>query len=78
MTKEEYIQKINKNPQSIIYDYYKAKNKRLPMLSYNEFMTFAQLGLDMNRAFNIAKKYYEDIFNVVYLFDSKNNLIAII
>jgi hypothetical protein len=48
------------------------------MLSYNEFMTFAQLGLDMNRAFNIAKKYYEDIFNVVYLFDSKNNLIAII
>jgi hypothetical protein len=78
MTKDEYISKLRYNQKSIIYEYYRIKNKRPPFLSYNEFMTFAAMGLDIDKAFIIARNYFEDEFNIVYLLNKKNEIITIL
>jgi hypothetical protein len=78
MTKTEYISKLRYDQKSIIYEYYKLKNKRPPFLSYNEFMTFASMGLDMDKAFVTARNHYENEFNIVYLLNKENQIIAIL
>jgi hypothetical protein len=78
MTKDDYISKLRYDQKSIIYEYYKLKNKRPPFLSYNEFMTFAAMGLDMDKAFIIARNYFEAEFNIVYLLNKKNEIITIL
>jgi hypothetical protein len=78
MTKTDYISKLRYDQKSIIYEYYKLKNKRPPFLSYNEFMTFASMGLDMDKAFVIARNHFENEFNIVYLLNKENQIIAIL
>jgi hypothetical protein len=78
MTKEEYISKLKYDQKTIIYEYYKLKNKRHPFLSYNEFMTFAAMGFDMDKAFIIARNYFENEFNIVYLLNKENQIITIL
>jgi hypothetical protein len=78
MTKEEYISKLKYDQKSIIYEYYRIKNKRPPFLSYNEFMTFAAMGFDMDKAFIIARNYFENEFNIVYLLNKENQIITIL
>jgi hypothetical protein len=78
MTKTDYIHNVKNNQSAIVYEYYKLKNKRPPFLSYHEFMTFAQLSLDMNKAFEIARNHFEDKFNIVYLLNKENQIITIL
>jgi len=78
MTKTDYISKLRYDQKSIIYEYYKLKNKRKPFLSYQEFMTFAQLQLDMNKAFEVARNHFENEFNIVYLLNKENQIITIL
>ena len=78
MTKTEYISKLRYDQKSIIYEYYKLKNKRPPFLSYNEFMTFAAMGLDMDKAFVTARNHYENELNIVYLLNKQNKIITIL
>jgi hypothetical protein len=78
MTKTEYISKLRYDQKSIIYEYYKLKNKRPPFLSYNEFLTFAAMVLDMDKAFVIARNYFENEFNIVYLLNKESQIIAIL
>jgi hypothetical protein len=78
MTKTEYISKLKYDQKSIIYEYYRIKNKRPPFLSYNEFMTFASMGLDMNKAFITARNYFEAELNIVYLLNKQNEIITIL
>jgi hypothetical protein len=78
MTKEEYISKLRYDQKSIIYEYYKLKNKRPPFLSYNEFMTFASMRLDMDKAFVTARNHFENEFNIIYLLNKENQIIAIL
>jgi hypothetical protein len=78
MTKTDYISKLRYDQKSIIYEYYKLKNKRPPFLSYNEFMTFASMGLDMDKAFVTARNHFENEFNIVYLLNKENQIIAIL
>ena len=78
MTKTDYISKLRYDQKSIIYEYYKLKNKRPPFLSYNEFMTFASMGLDMDKAFITARNHFENEFNIVYLLNKENQIIAIL
>ncbi len=78
MTKTEYISKLRYDQKSIIYEYYKLKNKRPPFLSYNEFMTFASMRLDMDKAFVTARNHFENEFNIVYLLNKENQIIAIL
>jgi hypothetical protein len=78
MTKTDYISKLRYDQKSIIYEYYKLKNKRPPFLSYNEFMTFASMSLDMDKAFVIARNHFENEFNIVYLLNKENQIIAIL
>jgi hypothetical protein len=78
VTKTEYIHSVRHNQSAIIYEYYKLKNKRPPFLSYNEFLTFANLGMDINKAFEIARNYFEDKFNIIYLLDKHNQIIKIL
>ena len=78
MTKTDYISKLRYDQKSIIYEYYKLKNKRPPFLSYNEFMTFASMGLDMDKAFVTARNHFENEFNIVYLLNKENQSIAIL
>jgi hypothetical protein len=76
MTKTDYIHHVKNNQSAIIYEYYKLKNKRPPFLSYNEFMTFASMRLDMDKAFVTARNHFE--FNIVYLLNKENQIIAIL
>ena len=78
MTRTDYISKLRYDQKSIIYEYYKLKNKRHPFLSYNEFMTFASMGLDMDKAFITARNYFENEFNIVYLLNKENQIIDIL
>jgi hypothetical protein len=78
MTKDEYISKLKYDQKSIIYEYYRIKNKRPPFLSYNEFMTFASMGLDMDKAFITARNYFEAELNIVYLLNKQNEIITIL
>jgi hypothetical protein len=78
MTRTEYISKLRYDQKSIIYEYYKLKNKRPPFLSYNEFMTFAAMGLDMDKAFVTARNHYENELNIVYLLNKQNEIITIL
>jgi hypothetical protein len=78
MTKTEYISKLRYDQKSIIYEYYKLKNKRPPFLSYNEFMTFASMRLDMDKAFVTARNHFENEFNIIYLLNKENQIIAIL
>lgn len=78
MTKTDYISKLRYDQKSIIYEYYKLKNKRPPFLSYNEFMTFAAMGLDMDKAFVTARNHFKNEFNIVYLLNKENQIIAIL
>jgi hypothetical protein len=78
MTKTEYISKLRYDQKSIIYEYYKIKNKRHPFLSYHEFMTFAAMGLDMDKAFIIARNYFEAELNIVYMLNKQNEIITIL
>jgi len=78
MTKTEYISKLRYDQKSIIYEYYKLKNKRPPFLSYNEFMTFASMRLDMDKAFVTARNHFENEFNIVYLLNKENQIIDIL
>jgi hypothetical protein len=78
MTKSEYISKLRYDQKSIIYEYYKLKNKRKPFLSYKEFLTFAATGLDMDKAFVTARNHFENEFNIIYLLNKENQIIAIL
>jgi hypothetical protein len=78
MTKEEYISKLKYDQKSIIYEYYRIKNNRPPFLSYKEFLTFAAMGLDIDRALQIARNYFEDQLNVIFLLDKHNQIIKIL
>jgi len=78
MTRSDYISKLKYDQKNIIYEYYKLKNKRPPFLSYNEFMTFAAMGFDMDKAFIIARNYFENEFNIVYLLNKENQIITIL
>ena len=78
MTKTEYISKLKYDQKSIIYEYYKLKNKRPPFLSYNEFITFASMRLDMDKAFVTARNHFENEFNIIYLLNKENQIIAIL
>lgn len=78
MTKTEYISKLRYDQKSIIYEYYKLKNKRPPFLSYNEFMTFASMRLDMDKAFVTARNHFENEFNIIYLLNKENQILAIL
>jgi hypothetical protein len=78
MTRTEYISKLRYDQKSIIYEYYKLKNKRPPFLSYNEFMTFASMRLDMDKAFITARNHYENELNIVYLLNKQNEIITIL
>jgi hypothetical protein len=78
MTKAEYISKLRYDQKSIIYEYYKLKNKRHPFLSHHEFMTFAAMGLDMDNAFITARNYFEAELNIVYLLNKQNEIITIL
>jgi hypothetical protein len=78
MTRTDYISKLRYDQKSIIYEYYKLKNKRKPFLSYHEFMTFAQLQLDMDKAFEIARNHFENEFNIIYLLNKENQILAIL
>ena len=78
MTRTDYISKLKYDQKSIIYEYYKLKNKRPPFLSYNEFMTFAAMGLDMDKAFITARNHYENELNIVYLLNKQNEIITIL
>jgi hypothetical protein len=78
MTKDEYISKLKYDQKSIIYEYYRIKNKRPPFLSYNEFMTFASMGLDIDKAFITARNYFEAELNIVYLLNKQNEIITIL
>ena len=78
MTKTDYIHHVKNNQSAIIYEYYKLKNKRPPFLSYNEFMTFASMRLDMDKAFVTARNHFENEFNIVYLLNKENQIITIL
>jgi hypothetical protein len=78
MTKDEYISKLRYDQKSIIYEYYKLKNKRQPFLSYKEFLTFAAMGVDMDKAFITARNYFEAELNIVYLLNKQNEIITIL
>ena len=78
MTKTEYISKLRYDQKSIVYEYYKLKNKRAPFLSYKEFLTFSAMGLDMDKAFIIARNYFESELNIVYLLNKENQIITIL
>jgi len=78
MTRTDYISKLRYDQKSIIYEYYKLKNKRPPFLSYNEFMTFASMRLDMDKAFVTARNHFENEFNIVYLLNKENQIIDIL
>ena len=78
MTKAEYISKLRYDQKSIIYEYYKLKNKRPPFLSYKEFLTFAAMGLNMDKAFITARNYFEAELNIVYLLNKQNEIITIL
>jgi hypothetical protein len=78
MTKAEYISKLRYDQKSIIYEYYRIKNKRAPFLSHKEFLTFASMGLDMDKAFITARNYFEAELNIVYLLNKQNEIITIL
>jgi hypothetical protein len=78
MTRDDYISKLRYDQKSIIYEYYKLKNKRKPFLSYKEFLTFAAMGLDMDKAFVTARNHFEAEFNIVYLLNKENQIITIL
>jgi hypothetical protein len=78
MTRTEYISKLRYDQKSIIYEYYKLKNKRPPFLSYHEFLTFASMRLDMDKAFVTARNHFENEFNIIYLLNKENQIIAIL
>jgi hypothetical protein len=78
MTKDEYISKLRYDQKSIIYEYYRIKNKRPPFLSYKEFLTFSAMGLDIDKAFITARNYFEAELNIVYLLNKQNEIITIL
>jgi hypothetical protein len=41
-------------------------------------MTFAAMGLDMDKAFVTARNHFENEFNIVYLLNKENQIIAIL
>jgi hypothetical protein len=41
-------------------------------------MTFAAMGFDMDKAFIIARNYFENEFNIVYLLNKENQIITIL
>ena len=77
INKADFIEWVQTNHLRIIYEYYRIKANRGRVLSFNEFATFAQL-MDVQKMFEIARLYFEDKMNIIYLLNKEGKLIKII
>lgn len=77
INKADFIEWVQTNHLRIIYEYYRIKANRGRALSFNEFATFAQL-MDVQKMFEIARLYFEDKMNIIYLLNKEGKLIKII
>ena len=77
INKADFIELVQTNHLRIIYEYYRIKANRGRVLSFNEFATFAQL-MDVQKMFEIARLYFEDKMNIIYLLNKEGKLIKII
>jgi hypothetical protein len=66
---------------AILYEFYKErfdKNKHHPFLQRVEFDTYANMIMDLEKAYRNAVNHYDNVLDVVELKDKEGRLITIL